>query len=153
RVLRLPPAAAMRPDSPARFRPGPLERAGLQRFIALPVRMVLRNLERSPVKAGLSILGLALATSLMVTGQYAFDALDEIIRIQFRIAERGDDTVNFNEVRGIEAVHALTSLPGVLRVEGFRSAAVRLHAGHRQKKAATMALAPDSQLRLVLDEN
>src|SRR5690606_32040408 len=55
RVLRLPPAEAMRPESPARFRPGPLERMGLQRFIPLAVRMIMRNLERRPLKALMSI--------------------------------------------------------------------------------------------------
>lgn len=152
RVLRLPPAEAMRPPGPARFRPGPLERLGLQRFMALPLRMVLRNLERHPARAGLSVLGLALAASLMVTGQYAFDALEEIIRIQFRTAQRDDITVNFNEVRGLAALRALASMPGVLRVEGFRSAAVRLRAGHREKKTVILALAPASALRRVLDE-
>ncbi|WP_206668755.1 ABC transporter permease [Lacisediminimonas profundi] len=153
RVLSLPPAEAMRPSSPARFRPGPLERLGLQRFLALPVRMVLRNLERSPFKAGLSVLGLALAASLMVTGQYAFDALDEIIRIQFRTAQRDDVAVDFNEVRSVAALQALASLPGVLRVEGYRSAAVRLRSRHHEKKTAILGLEGASELRRVLDEN
>ncbi|MDO8300359.1 ABC transporter permease [Lacisediminimonas sp.] len=153
RVLRLPPAEAMRASSPARFRPGPLERLGLQRFIPLPARMVLRNLERNPVKAGLSVLGLALAAALMVTGQYSFDALDEIVRIQFRTAQRDDITVNFNEIRSVAALHALASMPGVLRVEGFRTAAVRLRAGHREKKTVILGLDAAPELRRVLDEN
>lgn len=152
RVLRLPPAEAMRPESPARFKPGPLERLGLQRFIPLPVRMVMRNLERRPLKALMSIFGIALAVSLLVTGQFSFDALDEIVRIQFRTAQRDDVTVNFNEVRGKAVAANLASLPGVLRVEPFRNVPVELHAGHRVKKSAIMALPPERELRLILDE-
>lgn len=152
RVLALAPAEAMRPESPARFRPGPLERLGLQRFMPLPVRMVLRNLERQPMKALLSIVGLALAVSLVVTGQFTFDALNEIIRVQFRVAQRDDLTVGFNEVRGREVVHELAALPGVLRVEPFRNVAVRLEFGHRSKKTALVGLAPKRQLRLLLDD-
>lgn len=153
RILMLPPAEAMRPESPARFKPGPLEQLGLQRFMPLPVRMVMRNLERSPVKAMLSILGLALAVSLMVTGQYTFDALNEIIRIQFRTAQRDDVNVAFNEVRDMSVIHDLASLPGVLRVEPFRSVAVKLKFRHRMKKTVIMGLGPARELRMVLDEH
>lgn len=152
RVLRLAPAEAMRPEAPAHFRPGPLERLGLQRFMPLSVRMIMRNLERNPVKALLSVLGLALAISLMITGQYTFDALNEIIRVQFRTAQRDDVTVSFNEVRDISVVNDLASLPGVLRVEPFQSIAVKMQSGHRVKKTAIIGLGPSRQLRTVLDE-
>src|SRR5262249_19147237 len=66
RAVKLPPAEAMRPEPPARYRPTLLERAGLQRLFSQATRMVLRNLERKPGRAGLSVLGIALATSIMV---------------------------------------------------------------------------------------
>jgi len=153
RVLRLSPAEAMRPEAPAHFRPGPLERLGLQRFMPLSMRMILRNLERNPVKAILSIVGLALAVSLMITGQYTFDALNEIIRVQFRTAQRDDVTVSFNEARDLSVVHNLAALPGVLRVEPTRSAAVRMQFRHRSKKTVIIGLGPVRELRSVLDEN
>ena len=153
RVLALAPAEAMRPEAPARFKPGPLERLGLQRFMPLSMRMIMRNLERNPVKALLSILGLALALSLMITGQYTFDALDEIIRLQFRTAQRDDVTVSFNEVRDISVAYNLASLPGVLRVEPFQSIPVEMRHGHRLKKTAIIGLGPSRELRRVLDEN
>ncbi|RZI42678.1 FtsX-like permease family protein [Herbaspirillum sp. HC18] len=151
RVLRLVPAEAMRPEAPAHFRPGPLERLGLQRFMPLSMRMVLRNLERNPAKTMLSILGLALSISLMITGQYTFDALNEIIRLQFRTAQRDDVTVSFNEVRNTSVVHNLASLPGVLRVEPFRNVPVKMHFRHRTKKAVVIGMAPVRELRMVLD--
>ena len=153
RVLALAPAEAMRPEAPARFKPGPLERLGLQRFMPLSMRMIMRNLERNPVKALLSILGLALALSLMITGQYTFDALDEIIRLQFRTAQRDDVSVSFNEVRDISVAYNLASLPGVLRVEPFQSIPVEMRHGHRLKKTAILGLGPSRELRRVLDEN
>lgn len=152
RVLALPPAEAMRPESPPRFKPGPLERLGLQRFVPLAIRMVMRNLERSPAKALLSIFGLALAGALLVTGQFSFDALDEVIRIQFRTAQRDDVMVAFNEARSIDVAHNLASLPGVLRVEPFRNAAVKLKFRHRSKKTVIMGLGAARELRLILDE-
>ncbi|WP_211097296.1 ABC transporter permease [Herbaspirillum sp. ST 5-3] len=152
RVVRMAPAEAMRPEAPAHFRPGPLERLGLQRFMPLTVRIIMRNLERNPAKALLSILGLALAVSLMIVGQYTFDALDEIIRIQFRTAQRDDVTVAFNEVRDMSAAHNLASLPGVLRVEPYNSTPVKMRFRHRVKKTAIIGLGPSRNLRMVLDE-
>ncbi len=152
RVLALSPAQAMHPPSPALFKPGPLERLGLQRIIPLPVRMILRNLERSPLKALSSVIGLSLALALLITGQYSYDALEEIIRIQFRKAQRDDATVVFNEARNARVVHDLAALPGVLRVEPFRSMAVKLRFKHREKKTAITGLYPERQLRLILDE-
>jgi len=153
RVLALAPAEAMRPESPAHFRPGPLERLGLQRYMPLPVRIILRNLERRPLKAMMSIFGLALAVSLVVTGQFTFDALDEIIRLQFRTAQRDDVTVAFNEVRDRSVAYNLAALPGVLRVEPFRNVAVELKHGHRGKKTAIVGLGRERELRVVLDES
>lgn len=153
RVLRLAPAEAMRPESPARFKPGPLERLGMQRYMPLSLRMIMRNLERNPAKALLSILGLALAVSLMITGQYTFDALNEIIRIQFRTAQRDDVTVGFNEARDLSVVHNLSALPGVLRVEPYNSAPVRMRFRHHAKKTVIIGLPPARELRAVLDEN
>ena len=152
RVVTMSPAESMRPEAPAHFRPGPLERLGLQRWMPLPVRMVLRNLERKPVKSLLSVLGLAAALALIITGQYTFDALNEIIRIQFRVAQRDDVTLTFNEPRDWSVAHNLATLPGVLRVEPFRMMAVTMRYRHRSKKTAIVALSPRPELRRVLDE-
>jgi putative ABC transport system permease protein len=151
RVLRLSPAEAMRPDAPARFRLGWLDKAGLQRALPLPLRMVLRNLARSPVKSGLTILGIALSGSLVVTALFTFDAINEIIRLQFRIAQRDDVTVTFNTVRTLAVTHQLAALPGVLRAEPFLNSAVTLHWQHRKKKTAVVGLPRQRQLRLTLD--
>ena len=152
RVVTLSPAESMRPEAPAHFQPGPLERLGLQRWMPLPVRMVLRNLERKPVKSLLSVLGLASALALVITGQYTFDALNEVIRLQFRVAQRDDVSLSFNEPRDWSVASNLASLPGVLRVEPFRMMAVKMRYRHRSKKTAIVALAPQPLLRRVLDD-
>ena len=50
RALALPPAEAMRPEPPPRFRAGPLERAGLRDLLPAPARMILRNIARRPAR-------------------------------------------------------------------------------------------------------
>ncbi|MFP3741317.1 hypothetical protein, partial [Burkholderia sp. SIMBA_019] len=51
RAARLPPAEAMRPELPAGFRAGLLDRIGLLRAMPIPLRLILRNLARRPGKA------------------------------------------------------------------------------------------------------
>src|SRR5690606_35117401 len=53
-AIALPPAEAMRPEAPARFKPGLLERIGLGRAFSPVGKMILRTLERQPLRAALS---------------------------------------------------------------------------------------------------
>lgn len=152
RVLRLTPAEAMRADAPSRFRAGWLEKLGLHRLLPLPLRMVLRQLARSPLKSLLTIFGLALSASLVVTGQFSFDALNEIIRLQFRMAQHDDVSISFNEARALHVMQHVAALPGVLRAEPFLNSAVRLRLGHREKMTVIMGLSTQRQLRLTIDK-
>lgn len=97
RAASLPPAEAMRPEPPKSFRPTFAERIGLQRLLPPAARMVLRNLERQPVKTGASMLGIAMAVGVLVLGSFGADSLEYLIDQQFRIAQRQDMTVAFVE--------------------------------------------------------
>ena len=151
RVLDLSPAEAMRPPAPARFRPGPLERFGMGARLSVAARTVLRNLERWPVKAVLSVAGIALATAVLVTGRFFWDVIDHMERIHFGLAERQDVTVTFAGPRSAGARRAVENLPGVLRAEPFRSVAAELVHGHRSRKVAVLGLEADADLRRVVD--
>jgi putative ABC transport system permease protein len=153
RVVALPPAEAMRPEPPANFRPGLLERIGLQKLFSPAVRMIVRNIERRKWKAALSILGIALAVAVLVVGRYSFDALDYIIEVHFRTAQREDATIIFNNPRTSRARFDVTHLPGVLRAETFRTVPVRLRFEHRSKRVAILGIKPDGELRTLLDRS
>lgn len=150
-IVKLPPAEAMRPAGPSRFRPGIVERLGLQRFVSLSSRMVLRSLERRPWKAGLSVFSLALAGAILIVGFYMYDGIDYMIEVEFQAASREDVTVTFNEPRGSAARFALAQLPGVMRTEPFRVVAARLRFENRSKRIAITGLQPRSQLRRLID--
>lgn len=147
RVAALPPAEAMRPEAPPRFKPGVFERAGLQRMLSPAARMILRNIERRPLRAALSVLGIALAVSILVVGRYFFDALDYIIEVQFRTIQREDVAVTFNNPRASGAKYDLANLPGVLSSEPFRAVPARLRFEHRSRRTGLLGLSPASELR------
>lgn len=153
RAIALPPAEAMRPEPPARFRAGWIERWGLMRWFAPATRMVLRNVARRPVKASLSMLTIALAIALMVTGRFALDAVDVLVKLQFDGVQRADVMATFAEGHAGSIVGEAARLPGVTRAEGFRAVPVWLQSSHRRKRVDLMGLTKDSQLRRVVDSD
>ena len=151
RAVRLPPAEAMRPEPPARHRPSLLERIGLGGLVGPAGRMVLRNIERQPIRALTSIAGIALSAAILVVGIFFLDAIDELMRVQFEVVQRQDVTVTFVEPRARAALFELQRLPGVLRVEPMRSVPVRLRVRHRERQLAIIGLEPDPSLQRIVD--
>lgn len=151
RGVSLPPAAAMQPEAPARFRPGILERFARLSRPSPQRRIIGRNLERRPFRTLLSIAGLALAGGLVITVQSMYDDLTRMKELQFYLSDRADVTVLFREARRASALPALARLPGVIGAEGFRVVPVRLRAGGRSQRTALYGLAPDGELRRVVD--
>ena len=151
RVVALPPAEAMRPEPPASFRAGRLERTRLQRRLPASLRMIWRNLTRRPARAALSVLGMALAVAILSIGYYFVDAIDYLGTFQFRSVQREDVTVLFHDPRPARARHEVRALPGVMRVEPFRVVPARLRHEHSQRRVALFGLEANSELRRILD--
>jgi putative ABC transport system permease protein len=153
RVLALPPAEAMRPEPPARFRAGVLERAGLARRLPASARMIWRNLARRPVRASFSVLGMAFAVAILLVGRSFVDAVQVLADVQFRTVQREDVTVAFHEALPSSARYELAALPGVLRAEPFRMVPARLRAGHVDRRVPLFGLVRGAELRRVLGDD
>jgi putative ABC transport system permease protein len=147
RALALPPAEAMRPEPPAAFHAGWLERLALSRLFRSPGRMILRGVARRPVRAGLSVLGVAFALAIVVVGRYLVDAVALLTDVQFRAVQREDVTVAFREPLPARARHDVAALPGVLRAEPYRVVAARVRLGHRTRRVALLGLERAGELR------
>lgn len=152
RAVALVPAEAMRPEPPATFHPGWLERLGLRSLLAPASRMVIRNLDRRPWRAFFSTLAVALSVAIVVSGRYSIDAVDRLVSVQFQTIQREDVTVVFQEPRSARVRHELAQLAGVLRVEPYREVPVRLRWGHRSRRIAILGLSPCGELRRPVDQ-
>lgn len=150
-AVRLPPAEAMRPEPPAKYRPTFIERLGLQRYFSQSWRMILRQLQRRPWKSALSSLGIGLGTAVMVVGSFGSDALDYLIDFQFRLSQRDDVMVTFYEPVPSTVLSELDHLPGVLQAESFRTLPVRITFGPRSRRLALMGLRSDQELFRLFD--
>lgn len=151
KAVSMPPAQAMRPAPPARFRPGWLERTALGRLLDQPTRIIVRNLARQPLKAALSVTGIGLSSALLMMGTYQLDAVQHMIDTQYRLVHRMDLHLGFTDATSPAVAGALRSLPGVLAVETYRSVPVRLRVGHRDYATAILGLERTPQLRQLLD--
>ena len=153
RAVALPPAEAMRPEAPAIFRHGPIERITLGAIRSPVTRMILRNLERRPARSIISVIGVAFAAAILVVGRFFFDAAGFMGDYQYREIQREDVTVLFETQRGAAVRHELARLPYVTRVELFRSVPVRLHSGHRTRTLSLTGVEPRSRLRRILGQD
>ena len=152
RAVRVPPAEAMRPESPARYRASIIETPRIQRALGQGARMVLRNLERQPLRALASVVGIAFGGAILLIGFGFIDAMEVLIARQFNDGMRQDVTVTFVEPRSSAAMHGMASMPGVMAVEPMRVVPARLRAGTRSRTLALTALIPNPDLNRVIDQ-
>jgi putative ABC transport system permease protein len=151
RAVRIPPAEAMRPEPPARYRPSLIEQSLRRIRPALVTRIVLRNLERQPIRTLISVVGIAFAVAVLLVGLAFLDVMENLIDQQFFMALRQDATVSFVEPRSGRATFAVQHLPGVMEVEPTRNVPARLRAGNRSRTVAIRGLPTTPRLSRVVD--
>jgi putative ABC transport system permease protein len=150
RVVALPPAEGMRGEAPMRFGTSLVDRLKLLRAVSPPVRMILRSLQRTPLRTVMSVLAMSMAGMILVSAQFSFDALESMLDVQFGAAQSDDATIALHEVRGDEALHAIARLPGVVRVEPIRAVPVRIVAGHHSRRLTLVGLERGATMRRLI---
>lgn len=151
RAVRLPPAEAMRPPAPARFRSGALDRSALTAWMTQTGRIILRNIRRWPGRSALTALGTSMAVAIMISSMFMLGAIEHVMDIQFSKAQRQDATISFVEPRGDGALADILRLPGVIDAEPFHSVPVRLRAGTRVERTGLLGLEPEPRIFTLLD--
>lgn len=151
-VVRLAPAEAMRAPAPPRY----TQRA-LSRFISARLapasRMVARELSRRPLRFFASTLGIAVATGVIVLGQFQADAMRFCLDVYMLAQQRETLAVSFVQPVSTDAVRALQRLPGVRDVQWRALLPVRVRAGHRERVVNLVAHPERHSLRPLLDED
>jgi putative ABC transport system permease protein len=149
-TVRLAPAEAMRPPTPGRYRRTLLERLGITR-IATSLRMILRNMERRPLRTGLSIGGVAAAVAIVILGNFFRDAIEFIVDSQFRLVMRNDVAVWTLEPVSDRARDELLRLDGVKSAESSRFVSATLVHGHHRERSQIRGYASRPELYRIID--
>ena len=151
RAARLSPAVAMQPTAPTSFRKGVLEQFGIWRILDQPTRTIVRNLERFPSRAVLTVAGLSVSLALLVGSQFLFGSVDAVVDQAYYRAHRWTDEIAFGENRDVHAVSEVAHLPAVLRVEPLRTAPGKMRAHAREERIGIVGLEDGAQLARPLD--
>jgi len=147
----LRPAQAMRPEPPARYRETWVEKLGLKRWLSQPARMIIRHIQRRALKSMLTLLGIAMACGIILTGLFQRDTVGYMVNVQFGMAQRQDLAVTFTDPTAYRARFDLQGLPGVQHVEVFRAVPVRLRHGHRSYRTNIRGMEPGGDIQRLLD--
>ncbi|MCG6858505.1 MAG: FtsX-like permease family protein [Salaquimonas sp.] len=149
-ILNLPPAVAMRPPAPTRYRSLLGESHG-QHLLSQMSVMAIRHLVRWPLRSAFTILGTSMSVALLVTALFTLDSVDEMIDTIYFKADRQDATLTFTDERSPRALQAAANLTGILRAEPYRAATVELRNGHYSRRMSVFGIPPGADLSRVLD--
>ncbi len=99
----------------------------------------------------MSVIGIAFGGALLVLGTFSLDAMNEMMDLQYNVAQRWEVMVTFVEPTSSRVVSEIRNLPGVMGSETFRSVPVRLR--HRQisRQTAITGVPEDARLNRVVD--
>ncbi|CAN7768886.1 FtsX-like permease family protein [Variovorax sp. LjRoot290] len=149
-IVRLSPAEAMRPSAPGRYRRTLAERLGVA-GLSPALRMILRNMERRPLRSGLSIGGVAAAVAIVVMGNFFRDAIEVVVDTTFVLSMRSDVSVWLTEPADNGVALQLARLPGVLALESLRDVPVTLVNGHLRQRVMVRGEPVRSELFRIID--
>ncbi len=147
----LSPAQAMQPPAPPTYRRTLVERIGLGALLSSRARIVLRDIERRPLRTALSTLGISLACAIFVIGAFWGGAIDFAMAVQFNLAQHEDATLTFTKAMPRSARLELEHVPGIAEVETFDAVPCVLRAGHHARRTATLGFRAASSLHVLLD--
>lgn len=152
RAARLPPAESMRPEPPRFGRQLPFESVPkVWRRLSFTWKMILRNMVRSPFRAALMALGVAISTALLILCFFSNDAMDYLMRFQFEEVQREDMKVNFAKEFGKKTLYEVQRIEGIRRVEPLLEYPFEFRAEWRKKNLGIIGITPDAELRRLLD--
>jgi putative ABC transport system permease protein len=143
----------MRPVPPPTYRATLVERLGLQRWFSQPTRMILRHIERQPLKSLLTTLGIAMACGIMVVSGFQEGAINYMIDVQYGMSQRADLLVNYNEPTSRRSLYSLRGLQGVELAESFRYVPANLKFEHRSYRSSVQGIETDGELMRLLDSD
>lgn len=152
-IASLPPAVAMQPPAPPRFRRLLPASWSVRRLLSQPLVMMVRNITGHPFRAAFTMIGLSLSTGILIGALFLGSTMENLIDVTFFMADRQDGTVSFVERRNASVVEQVAHLPGVIAVEPYREVPIRIRKGALERRVMLNARPPDADLSRVIDVN
>jgi len=151
RVVKLPPAEAMRPAAPDNYKSQGLGDMILA-LLGPASRMIAREIMRRPSRMLLSAAAISASIAIVVTGQFFTDAMGFLLDFYMQKEQRETLAVNFNGPISKDALHTLSTIPGVRDVQWRYVTQVRVRSGHRERLVPLVGHPERHAMRPLLDE-
>lgn len=148
-VVDLPPAVAMAPPAPTRYKRGLTER--LLSGLPQSTTMIIRHMIRFPTRTLLTSLGIAGGVALLTGALSIIDSMDFMIDVTYFRTLRYDTSVEFTGLRDRRIINEISHLPGVMRTEPHRTVLVILRNENRSRRIGLTGIAQSNRLRGLLD--
>ncbi len=113
--------------------------------------MILRNIDRRPLRALVTVGGIAAAVAIVIMGTFFRDAIEVVMDSSFNLGMRGDIVVWTVDPVDASAQRLLARLPGVLQVEPGRRVAVRFVNGQRSQTGLIQGRSAPPVLQRIVD--
>ena len=148
----LPPAVAMQPAAPPRYRrllaflPSP------PGFTAQPVlMMMMRGLWQRPLRTAMTAFGIALATAVLIVSLFTGNAIEQLVDVTYFMADRQDATIGFVAKQPANAVLQVARFPGVLAAEAVREVPIRIRHGSVERRVMLSGRSRSADLSRIID--
>jgi putative ABC transport system permease protein len=150
-VTALPPAVAMQPPAPPRFRRVLPAALSVGHLLSQPLVMMARSITGHPFRAVFTTVGLSLSTGILIASLFLVGTMESLIDVTFFMADRQDATVSFVERRIGNAADQVRRLPGVVAVEPYREVPVRIRKGPLGRRVMLSGRPRDADLSRIID--
>jgi putative ABC transport system permease protein len=150
------PAPARRSHAPRTagpYRPALIERTGMARVCPTRSGSRCATSNANRFRPCFTIAGLALATGILIVPNCFRDGIQNVLDFQWDVVQRQDIGIGLVEPSSDQVKHLFAHLPGVIAVEPFRSAAVRLRFGARHRQLGIQGLPAHGRHSRVIDAN
>ncbi len=150
-AAKLPPAEAMQPPAPPRYRRTRLSHSRLAQWLDQPTRIILRQIIRAPLRALFTSIGIALSVAVMITALQWIDSIEHIVEVYFYEAQHQDLMLGLVETQSDTSLHEIRRMPGVLAAEPMRITGVEFHVGNRSHRGGIEGVPHNPRLQRVYD--
>jgi len=151
-VIRIQPSETMRPEAPRSGQAILLERwRWFWRHARFTWKVILRNVCRYKVRAGLTVFGVMISTGILMVGGFSNDCMTFLMDFQFKEVQRYDVKVAFATERGKGAWYETMRLPHVRLAEPVLDYPFKLINGWRSKDMLITGLPRHCRLQRLLD--
>lgn len=151
---RLPPAQAMRPESPETLKVNySTHILRLTENLGLVTRMAVRNVIRTRRRSLLTALGMSFAVLLLIVSLSFWDQIDFMITRYFEEIQAYNLKVYFNRPLDEEAIKEIARLPGVSRAEPVLEIPCQYSHQGESIDSLAVALVPGSSLHQLYDKD